>query len=275
MLGETLRFAQNDTVEKPFNGVTYNLNYMKELEGKGAIVTGGSVGIGAAIALDLARNGAHVAINYRKHADEANKIVEEIKKLGRKGLAVQADVAKSADAEQMVQSALKEFGHLDILVNNAGINQDSVVWKMTEDQWDNVMAINLKGCFNYIHAVAQLFKNQNSGKIINITSINGLRGKFGQSNYSASKAGIIGFTKSVAKELARRNICINAVAPGFIETEMTGKLSEELKSTVLGQIPLGRFGSPKDVAQTVLFLASDQANYITGQVLVVDGGMVM
>ena len=245
---------------------------MKELEGKGAIVTGGSVGIGAAIALDLARNGANVAINYRKHADEANKIVEEIKKMGRKGLAIQADVAKSADAEKMVQSALKEFGRLDILVNNAGINQDSVVWKMTEEQWDNVMSINLKGCFNYIHAVAQLFKTQNSGKIINITSINGLRGKFGQSNYSASKAGIIGLTKSVARELGKFSVNVNAVAPGLIETDMVINAPEEVKQKALAEIVMGRIGKPDEVAWVVSFLASDKARHITGEVIKVDGG---
>lgn len=245
---------------------------MKELEGKGAIVTGGSVGIGASIALDLARNGAHVAINYRKHADEANKIVEEIKKMGRKGLAIQADVSKSADAEKMVQSALKEFGRLDILVNNAGINQDSVVWKMTEEQWDNVMSINLKGCFNYIHAVAPLFKTQNSGKIINITSINGLRGKFGQSNYSASKAGIIGLTKSVARELGKFSINVNAVAPGLIETDMVVNAPEEVKQKALAEIVLGRIGKPDEVAWVVSFLASDKARHITGEVIKVDGG---
>ncbi len=245
---------------------------MKELEGKGAIVTGGSVGIGASIALDLARNGANVAINYRKHADEANKIVEEIKKMGRKGLAIQADVSKSADAEKMVQSALKEFGRLDILVNNAGINQDSVVWKMTEEQWDNVMSINLKGCFNYIHAIAPLFKTQNSGKIINITSINGLRGKFGQSNYSASKAGIIGLTKSVARELGKFSVNVNAVAPGLIETDMVVNAPEEVKQKALAEIVLGRIGKPDEVAWVVSFLASDKARHITGEVIKVDGG---
>ncbi|MEW6026757.1 MAG: 3-oxoacyl-ACP reductase family protein [Planctomycetota bacterium] len=245
---------------------------MKELEGKGAIITGGSVGIGAAIALDLARNGANVVINYRKHADEANKIVEEIKKMGRKGLAIQADVSKSADAEKMVQSALKEFGHLDILVNNAGVNQDSVVWKMTEEQWDNVMSINLKGCFNYIHAVAPLFKTQNSGKIINITSINGLRGKFGQSNYSASKAGIIGLTKSVARELGKFNINVNAVAPGLIETDMVVNAPEEVRQKALAEIVMGRIGKTDEVAWVVSFLASDKARHITGEVIKVDGG---
>src|SRR3989339_1897287 len=245
---------------------------MKELEGKGAIVTGGSVGIGAATALDLARNGANVAINYRKHADEANKIVEEIKKMGRKGLAIQADVAKSIDADKMVQSALQEFGRLDILVNNAGINQDSVVWKMTEEQWDNVMSINLKGCFNYIHAVAPLFKTQSSGKIINVTSINGMRGKFGQSNYSASKAGIIGLTKSVARELGKFSVNVNAVAPGLIETDMMKDAPENVRTAALQDIVLNRMGQPDEVANVVVFLCSDLARHITGEVVKVDGG---
>lgn len=245
---------------------------MFSLENKSAIVTGGSVGIGAAIALDLARNGANVAINYRKHVDEANKIVAEIKKIGRKGLAVQADVTNFADAEKMVQSALKEFGHLDILVNNAGINQDAVVWKMTEEQWDSVIAINLKGCFNYIRAIVGIFKAQNHGKIVNITSINGLRGKFGQSNYSASKAGIIGLTKSVARELGKFSINVNAVAPGLIETDMVVNAPEEVKQKALAEIILGRIGKPEEVAWVVSFLCSDKARHITGEVIKVDGG---
>ncbi|MDI6733611.1 MAG: 3-oxoacyl-ACP reductase family protein [Planctomycetota bacterium] len=243
-----------------------------ELANKGAIVTGGSVGIGAAIALDLARNGANVAINYRKHVDEANKIVEEIKKMGRKGLAIQADVTLYADAEKMVQSALKEFGRLDILVNNAGINQDAVVWKMTEEQWDSVMDINLKGCFNYIRAVAGIFKAQGHGRIVNITSINGLRGKFGQSNYSASKAGIIGLTKSVAREMGKFNININAVAPGLIETDMVINAPEEVRQKALAEIVLGRIGKPEEVASVVSFLCSEKARHITGEVIKVDGG---
>jgi 3-oxoacyl-[acyl-carrier protein] reductase len=245
---------------------------MKNLENKGAIVTGGSVGIGAAIALDLAKNGAHVAINYRKHADEANKIVDEIKKMGQKGLAVQADVSNYADADKMVQSALKEFGSLDILVNNAGINQDAVIWKMTPEQWTSVMDINLKGCFNYIRAIAGIFKTQNHGKIVNITSINGIRGKFGQSNYSASKAGIIGLTKSVARELGKFSVNVNAVAPGLIETDMVINAPEEVKQKALAEIVLGRIGKPEEVAWVVSFLCSENARHLTGEVIKVDGG---
>lgn len=245
---------------------------MMDLKDKSAIVTGGSLGIGAAIALELARDGANVAINYRKHADEANNIVAEIKKMGRKGLAVQADVSKTADADRMVKEALKEFGRLDILVNNAGINQDAVVWKMTEEQWDSVMDINLKGCFNYIHAVAPVFKEQQSGKIINITSINGLRGKFGQSNYSASKAGIIGLTKSVARELGKFNVNVNAVAPGLIETDMIKNAPEEVRQKALADIVLGRIGKTEEVAAVVSFLCTEKARHITGEVIKVDGG---
>jgi len=245
---------------------------MLELKDKVAIVTGGSLGIGAAIALELARASANVAINYRKHADEANKIVAEIKKLGRKGLAVQADVSKFADAERMVKEVLKEFGRLDILVNNAGINQDAVVWKMTEQQWDEVISINLKGFFNYIRAVAPLFKEQQSGKIVNITSINGLRGKFGQSNYSASKAGIIGLTKSVARELGKYSVNVNAIAPGLIETDMVKSAPEEVRQKALAEIVLGRLGKPEEVASVVTFLCSEKARHITGEVIKVDGG---
>ena len=245
---------------------------MKDLEGKGAIVTGGSIGIGAAISLDLARNGANVAINYRKHVDEANKIVDEIKKIGRKGLAIQADVSNFTDADKMVQSALKEFGSLDILVNNAGINQDAVIWKMTLEQWESVIDINLKGCFNYIRAIAGIFKTQNHGKIVNITSINGLRGKFGQSNYSASKAGVIGLTKSVAREMGKFSINVNAVAPGLIETDMVINAPEDVKQKALAEIVLCRIGKPEEVAWVVSFLCSDKARHITGEVIKVDGG---
>ncbi|MCK5579478.1 MAG: 3-oxoacyl-[acyl-carrier-protein] reductase [Planctomycetes bacterium] len=242
------------------------------LKGKSAIVTGGSLGIGAAIALDLAKNGANVAINYRKHADEANKVVEEIKKMGCQGLAVKADVSNAADADNMVQTVIKEFGSLDILVNNAGINRDGVVWKMTEEQWDSVMNINLKGCFNYVKAATAIFKQQKSGKIVNITSINGLRGKFGQSNYSASKAGIIGFTKAVAREMGRSGVNVNAVAPGLIETDMIKNAPEDVKQKAMAEIILGRIGQPEEVASVVSFLCSENARHITGEVIKVDGG---
>ncbi len=242
------------------------------LEGKVAIVTGGSMGIGRAIALDLASNGASVAINYRQHADEANAIVCAIERLGRRGLAVQADVASFADAQRMADTVRETLGRLDILVNNAGINRDGVVWKMSEAQWDEVIDINLKGYFNYIHAVAPVFKEQSSGKIVNIASINGLRGKFGQSNYSAAKAGIIGLTKTVARELGKFNVNVNAVAPGLIETDMVKEAPPDVRDKALAEIVLGRLGTPEEVAHMVTFLCSDLARHITGEVIKVDGG---
>lgn len=242
------------------------------LEGKNAIVTGGSIGIGTAMALDLARHGANVAINYRRHADEANAVVVEIEKMGRKGLAVQADVASTADAEAMVKKVVEEFGSIDILVCNAGINRDAPIWKMTEEQWDEVMDTNLKGYFNYIRAVAPYFRDQKSGRIINITSINGLRGKFAQSNYAASKAGIIGLTKTVAKELGKSLVTVNAVAPGMIMTEMAKQLDQKWIDLAINETVLGKLGELDDVAHLVTFLASDLAGHITGQIISVDGG---
>lgn len=242
------------------------------LQGKVAIVTGGSMGIGCAIALDLAAHGADVAINYRKHADEASRIVGEMARLGRRGLAVQADVASFDDAQRMVDTVREKLGRLDILVNNAGINRDAVVWKMGEAQWDEVILTNLKGYFNYIHAAALVFKEQGSGKIVNITSINGLRGKFGQSNYSAAKAGIIGLTKAVARELGKFNVNVNAVAPGLIETDMVQQAPQDVKDKALAEIVLGRLGTPEEVAHVVTFLCSDLARHITGEVIKVDGG---
>ena len=243
-----------------------------DLQGKVAIVTGGSLGIGRAIALDLAAHGADVAINYRKHADEANAVVCEMERIGRRGLAVQADVASFDDAQRMVDAVREKLGRLDILVNNAGVNRDGVIWKMSEAQWDEVIDTNLKGYFNYIHAVAPIFKEQASGKIVNITSINGLRGKFGQSNYSAAKAGIIGLTKTVARELDKFNVNVNAVAPGLIETEMMLQAPQDVKDKALAEIVLGRLGAPEEVAHVVTFLGSDLARHITGEVIKVDGG---
>ena len=243
-----------------------------DLQGKVAIVTGGSMGIGRAIALDLAAHGADVALNYRKHADEANAVVAEIGRMGRRGLAVQADVASFADAQRMVDAVRETLGRLDILVNNAGINRDGVVWKMTESQWDEVLGTNLKGYFNYIRAAAPIFKEQGAGKIVNITSINGLRGKFGQSNYSAAKAGIIGLTKSIARELGKFSVNVNAVAPGLIETDMMKEAPQDVKDKALAEIVLGRLGAPEEVAHVVTFLCSDLARHITGEVIKVDGG---
>lgn len=242
------------------------------LEGKNAIVTGGSLGIGTAIALTLAKAGANVAINYRKHADEAKAVVAEMEKMGRKGLAIQADVSSFEDAQKMVDSVVEEFGGVDILVCNAGINRDATVWKMTEDQWDQVLNINLKGYFNYIHAVAPHFREKKSGRVINITSINGMRGKFGQSNYSASKAGIIGLTKAVARELGRSQVTVNAVAPGMIMTDMAKELEEKWLNMAKAETVMDKLGMPDDVANLVVFLASDLSGHITGQVISVDGG---
>ena len=243
-----------------------------ELEGKVAIVTGASLGIGSACALDLAKNGSNVAVNYRKHDAEARAICDQINSMGRKGLPVRADVSNFNDAQAMVETVVKEFGHVDILVNNAGVNRDAVIWKMTEQQWDEALDINLKGYFNYIRAVAPLFKSQGGGKIVNVTSINGLRGKFGQSNYAAAKAGIIGLTKTVARELAKFNVNCNAVAPGLIETDMVKQAPEEVRQKAIAEIVLGRIGMPEDVASVVTFLCSEKARHVTGEVIKVDGG---
>jgi 3-oxoacyl-[acyl-carrier protein] reductase len=244
------------------------------LEGKNAIVTGGSQGIGTAASLELAREGANVCITYRKHEDEALKVADEIKNMGRKALAVKCDISSFNDAERVVKAALAEFGKIDILVNNAGMNWDGVSWKMTEEQWDRVIEVNLKGYFNFTRHVAPLLKDQKSGKIINITSINGLRGKFGQTNYSASKAGIIGFTKALAKELGAFNVNVNAVAPGLIETAMLRESDsrDKIVDMALNEIVLKRVGQPEDLANVVVFLASEKARHITGEVIKVDGG---
>lgn len=242
------------------------------LDGKSAIVTGGSLGIGTASALKLAEYGANVALNYRKHKEEAEEVIKQIKTMGRKGLAVQADVSSFQDAEKMVNTVISELGGLDILVNNAGINWDGVIWKMTEEQWDTVIDINLKGYFNYIRAAAPVFREQKSGKIVNVTSINGLRGKFGQANYSAAKAGIIGLTKTVARELGKYGINVNAIALGLIETDMIKDAPENVRQMAIDEIVLKRIGTPEEVANVVAFLCSDLSRHITGEVIQVDGG---
>jgi 3-oxoacyl-[acyl-carrier protein] reductase len=243
-----------------------------ELEGKVAIVTGGTRGIGRAIALDLAANGADLALNYRKSADLAAELARAIRGMGRRALEVQADVSSFDDAQAMVRKVLDEFGRLDILVNNAGMNWDGVVWKMTEEQWDRVIEVDLKGTFNYTRAVTPALREQGFGKIVNITSINGLRGKFGQTNYSAAKAGVIGFTKACARELGRYSVNVNAVAPGLIETEMVKEAPEKVREMALAEIVLGRLGLPEEVAYVVTFLCTEKARHITGQVIQVDGG---
>jgi len=244
------------------------------LNGKNALVTGGSQGIGAATSLGLAAEGANVCLLYRKHSDEAFKIRDQILQMGRKAIALPCDIAVFAEAEQVVKSTLEAFGRIDILVNNAGMNWDGVSWKMTEEQWDRVLEVNLKGYFNFTRHVAPLFKEQQYGKIINITSINGIRGKFGQSNYSASKAGIIGYTKAIAKELGAFNVNVNAVAPGLIETSMLmeSEARDKIVNLALGEIVMKRVGTPDDLANVIVFLASDKARHITGEVIKVDGG---
>ncbi len=250
-------------------------DYGKILEGKVAIVTGGSRGIGAAIALKLASYGANVAINYSKSADAAKEIVAEIEKMGCKGLAVQADVASFSDAQKMTDEVVDKLGTLDILVCNAGINMDGVIWKMTEEQWDRVIDVNLKGYFNYARAATPIFREKQYGKIVNVSSINGLRGKFGQSNYTAAKGGIIAFTKTMARELGNKNVNCNCVTPGLIATGMVAAMDEEAKEKSRKEIIIGRIGEPEEVANVVAFLASDLARHITGQAINVDGGQLM
>ena len=243
-----------------------------ELDGKNAIVTGGSLGIGAIIAFKLAENGANVAINYRKHDKEAKDVAKKIVKLGRKALVVKADVTSYTDAEKMFSKVIDTFGRLDILVCNAGVTRDRVIWKMNEKEWDQVIAVNLKGYFIYNKFAAQCFKDQKYGKIVNITSINGLRGKFGQTNYSASKGGEIALTKALAKELGKFNVNVNAVAPGMVMTEMAKSIPPEFIKKAIDETVLGRLATPEDIANVVCFLCSEKARHITGEIIQVDGG---
>ncbi len=242
------------------------------LKGKGAIVTGGSLGIGAAIAIELGREGANVAVNYRRHDTEAKQVVADIEKLGSKGLAVKADVSSYNDAIKMVQQVQEQFGRLDILVCNAGITWDGVIWKMSEEQWDTVIGVNLKGYFNYNKAASVVFKDQKYGKIVNVSSINGLRGKFAQANYSASKGGEIAMSKSLARDLGAFNVNVNVVAPGMVLTDMMDNLAPEFKNKALAETVVGRFATPEDCAHLVSFLCSDLSRHITGEVIKIDGG---
>ncbi len=244
------------------------------LKNKRAIVSGGSQGIGAAISLEFGRQGADVCLLYRKHEEAAQEHAAKIRGLGPKAIALKCDIASFDEAAKVVEAVVAQFGGVDILVNNAGMNWDGVSWKMTEEQWDRVIEVNLKGYFNFTRHVAPLLKEQKSGKIVNVTSINGLRGKFGQSNYSASKAGIIGYTKAVAKELGAFGVNVNAVAPGLIETAMLAgsEARDKIIDLAMAEIVLKRVGTPEDVANAVVFLASDLARHITGEVIKVDGG---
>ncbi|MFC2950143.1 3-oxoacyl-[acyl-carrier-protein] reductase [Virgibacillus sediminis] len=245
------------------------------LNGKNALVTGASRGIGRAIALELAGKGANVAINYAGNEAKAQEVAQEVENLGGRALTIQADVADESEVKEMVKQVTKEFGSLDILINNAGITRDNLLMRMKEDEFDQVINTNLKGVFVCTKAVTRQMMKQKAGKIVNVASIVGVSGNPGQANYVAAKAGVIGFTKSTAKELASRNILVNAVAPGFITTDMTDKLSEDQKEEMLPMIPLRRLGTPQNVADVVRFLVSDDAEYITGQTIHIDGGMVM
>lgn len=245
------------------------------LEGKKALVTGASRGIGKAIALALAAEGADVVVNYAGSKAAAEAVAAEIEEMGRKALVVQADISSNEAATAMVDQAVKEFGRIDILVNNAGITRDGLLMRMKEEDWDAVLTTNLKGVFNCTKAAVKYMMKQKAGHIVSISSVVGLTGNAGQANYAAAKAGVIGFTKAVAKEVAARGITVNAVAPGFIQTDMTAVLNEKQVEAMLATIPLKKLGQPEDIAKAVIFLASDDANYITGQTLHVDGGMVM
>jgi len=246
-----------------------------DLTGRTALVTGASRGIGRAIALALAEAGADVAVNFAGSEAAAMETAKAIEALGRRAILVQANVGKATECEAMVQRTLDAFGKLDILVNNAGITRDNLIMRMKEEDFDEVIETNLKGVFNGIKAVTRPMMKQRSGRIINISSVVGVLGNAGQANYVAAKAGVIGLTKTASRELASRGITVNAVAPGYIETDMTAKLPKEVQDAIMAQIPLGRMGKPEDVAAVVVYLASDAAAYMTGQTLHVDGGMYM
>jgi 3-oxoacyl-[acyl-carrier protein] reductase len=246
-----------------------------KLTGRTALVTGGSRGIGRAIAVALAEEGADVAVNFVSSETAAREVVAQIEKTGRRGLLAQADVSDFPDTFRMAQHVVKEFGHLDILVNNAGVNSDKTFVKMDHSSWRKVLSINLDGVFNCTKVFVDQMLKQNYGRVVNITSVIGQIGNFGQANYAASKAGVAAFTKSLAKELAGKGVTVNAVAPGFIETEMVDKIPERVKTRLLDQIPLKRFGSAEEVARAVVYIVSSDGDYITGAELSINGGLLM
>lgn len=245
------------------------------LKDKIAVVTGASRGIGKAIAKAFAKEGAMVVVNYNGSVDRANALVEEIESEGGKAVAIQCDVSNFDAAKEFFEGVVKEYGRIDILVNNAGITRDNLIMKMSDDEFQSVIQTNLAGTFHGVKFVTRPMMKQRSGRIINIASVSGVMGNVGQANYSASKAGVIGLTKATAKELASRNITVNAIAPGFVETEMTDKLADSVKEAAVKTIPLGRFGSAEEIADAAVFLASDKAKYITGQTICVDGGIAI